>query len=126
MQLDGAAEDATADVLEVALLTEERLLLDVYAPWCEPCAVLAPQMDILARTLQGRVRVMKFNSEQTPGGPELAASLDVRGLPTLLFISEGEVLHRLDGALPAARIAELAEGVWFGGEMPRGPEYGEF
>ena len=121
----GGAEDATSDVLEVALLTEERLLLDVYATWCGPCALLAPQMDTLARVLNGRVRVMKFDSEQTPGGAELATSLSVRGLPTLLFISEGDVLHRVEGALTADRIAELVEGVWFGAEMPRGQAYGD-
>ena len=109
----------------MALLTEERLLLDVYATWCGPCALLAPQMDTLARVLEGRVRVMKFDSEQSPGGAGLATSLDVRGLPTLLFISEGEVTHRVEGALTASRIAEIVEGVWFGGEMPRGPEYGD-
>ena len=69
---------------------------------------------------------MKFDSEQVPGGADIASSLDVRGLPTLLFISEGEVVHRLEGALSAARIAELVEGVWFGAEMPRGAEYGDF
>ena len=121
----GGAEDAPADVLEVALLTEERLLLDVYATWCGPCALLAPQMDILARELEGRVRVMKFDSEQTPGAEDLAASLDVRGLPSLLFISEGEIVHRVEGALTADRITELVEGVWFGAEMPRGLAYGD-
>ena len=121
----GGCEDASSEDLEVALLTEERLLVDVYATWCGPCALLAPQMDTLARVLEGRVRVMKFDSEQLPGGAELATSLNVQGLPTLLFISEGEVVHRVEGALMAARIAEICEAVWFdGGEIPRGPEYG--
>ena len=109
------------------MITEERLLLDVYATWCGPCALLAPQMDTLARTFEGRVRVMKFDCEQVPGGDELAASLDVRGLPALLWISEGEIVHRVEGALMADRIAEIVEAVWFdGGEIPRGPEYGTF
>ena len=43
------AEEVTSDVLEVALLMEERLLLDVYASWCGPCRLLAPQMDTMAR-----------------------------------------------------------------------------
>jgi thiol-disulfide isomerase/thioredoxin len=121
-----AADDASSDELEVALLTEERLVLDVYATWCGPCALLAPQMDAAAAALEGRCRVMKFDSEQLPGGPALASSLSVGGLPTILFISEGEVLHRVEGALTAPRIVELAEGVWFGAAMPRGPEYGDF
>ena len=122
--VDGA-EELSAEDLEVALLTEERLLLDVYAVWCGPCKLLSPEVDTIARVLGGKVRVCKFDSEQEPGGPELATSLGIGGLPTLLFLSEGEVVHRLEGALSAARIAELVEGVWFGAEMPRGPEYGD-
>ena len=133
------AEDLRADELEVALLTEERLLLDVYAVWCGPCQLLAPQMDLLAqvdavenqldgviRSFAGRVRVAKFDSEQEPGGPALASQLDVGALPCLLFITDGEIEHRVEGALPAARIAELVDGVWLGGEMPTGPDYGDF
>ena len=125
MQVEGA-KDLSAEELEVALLTEEKLLIDVYATWCGPCKLLSPEVDTLARVLAGKVRVVKFDSEQEPGGPELATSLAVGGLPTLLFVSEGEVMHRLEGALSASRIAELVEGVWFGAEMPRGPEYGDF
>ena len=110
---------------QVALLTEERLLLDVYATWCGPCRLLAPQMDALATALAGRVRVMKFDCEQSAGAEDLSAALSVQGLPSLLFISEGAVLHRVEGALQADRIAELVEGVWFGAAMPRGPEYGD-
>lgn len=77
------------------------------------------------QVLEGRVRVMKFDSEQHPGGAELASSLDVQGLPSLLFVSDGEIVHRVEGALTADRIAELVEGVWFGAVMPTGPEYGD-
>ena len=79
----------------------------------------------MAQVLEGRVRVMKFDCEQSAGAEDLSASLAVQGLPSLLFISEGEVLHRVEGALTADRIAQLVEGVWFGAEMPRGPEYGD-
>lgn len=133
-----ATEDISAEELEVALLTEERLLLDVYATWCGPCALLAPEIDILAQTdaqkntldgvtraFGGRVRIVKFDADQEPGGPEMATTLGVGALPCLLFLSDGEEAHRVEGALQATRIAELMDGVWFGGEMPRGPEYGD-
>ena len=63
--------------------------------------------------------------EQSPGAEDLSASLAVQGLPSLLFVGDGEILHRVEGALTADRIAELVEGVWFGAEMPSGPEYGD-
>ena len=118
------AEDMSAEEFEVAVVQEERLLVDVYASWCGPCLLLAPEMDKVASGLEGRVRVIKFDSEQ-PGGPEIATSLAVGGLPTLLFVEDVQVVHRVEGALQASRILELADGVFFGGPMPRGPEYGD-
>jgi len=127
--LEGAseqlAEDVSSEELEVALLQDELLLVDVYATWCGPCRLLAPEMDKVAAALAGRgCRVLKFDSEQQPGGPELATRLAVNALPTLLFIEDGSIVHRVEGALGADRILELVEGVFFGGAMPTGPMYG--
>ena len=68
--------------------------------------------------------MLKFDSEQQPGGPELATRLAANALPTLLFIEDGSIVHRVEGALGADRILELVEGVFFGGAMPTGPMYG--
>lgn len=107
------AEDVNAEELELALVMEEHLLLDVYAGWCGPCLLLAPELDLVASELSGRCRVVKFDSEQEPGGSDLAAGLEVGGLPTLLFIKEGSIVHRVEGALQADRILTLAKGVFF-------------
>jgi thiol-disulfide isomerase/thioredoxin len=115
--LEGAgegAEDVSSEELEVALLQDERLLVDVYATWCGPCLLLAPQMDTVASALRGRgCRVLKFDSEQQPGGPELATRLAANALPTLLFIEDGSIVHRVEGALQADRILELVEEVFY-------------
>jgi thiol-disulfide isomerase/thioredoxin len=118
------AEEAGAEELELALLQEDLLIVDIYASWCGPCLLLAPEMDTVASELEGRCRVLKFDSEQQPGGPELATSLGVHGLPTLLFFEDGLLVHRVEGALQAERILALANGVFFNGPMPHGPEYG--
>ena len=103
----GAAEDVCAPELACAVLSDERILLDVYNTWCGPCALLAPQLDAAAQALDGTCRVIKFNTDRVDG-PEIASMLAVACLPTLIFLRRGEVLHRAEGFLAADDITALA------------------
>jgi thioredoxin 2 len=84
--------DATfdADVLRSAL----PVLLDCWAPWCEPCRVLAPVIDRLAVAHAGRALVGKLNVDENPA---VAARYDVRSIPTLLLFAGGQVVDRIVG-----------------------------
>ena len=63
-------------------------IVDFYADWCGPCRSLAPILEEIAAEYEGRVKVYKVNTEESP---ELAALFGVRGVPSLLFIpKEGE------------------------------------
>lgn len=77
------------------------VLVDVWAPWCAPCRIVAPVIEELASELAGRVRVAKLNSDENP---ETASRFDVRGIPTLLLLKDGRELTRLVGAYPKANI----------------------
>ena len=92
------AERVVADVcaveLALAVLNHERIVLDVYSTWCGPCALLAPHLEVAARSLDC-VKVLKFNTDRVDG-PAMASLLEVEGLPALLFISRGEVVHRTE------------------------------
>lgn len=59
-------------------------IIDFYADWCGPCHMLTPILERVAETYSGLVDVYKINTEVTP---ELAALFEVRGIPSLLFIS---------------------------------------
>ena len=78
-------------------------LVDFTADHCPPCRVLAPQVDALARELAGRITVAKVDVDQQP---ELTARFGIRGTPTLLFFRDGEVVDRILGAVPVARLRE--------------------
>jgi thioredoxin 2 len=77
------------------------VLVDVWAPWCGPCKIIAPVIEELASELAGRVLVAKLNSDENP---HTAARFDVHGIPTLLLLRDGRELTRLTGAYPKADI----------------------
>jgi thioredoxin 2 len=77
------------------------VLLDMWAPWCGPCRMIAPTIEQLAAELAGRVRVCKLNVDENQ---QTAARFGVQSIPTLLVLKEGREVDRLVGALPKQEI----------------------
>lgn len=77
------------------------VLVDFTADWCPPCRILAPHIDALAREREGRLIVAKVNVDDQP---DLASRFGILSLPTLLFFREGQVVDRIVGAVPLARL----------------------
>jgi thioredoxin 1 len=92
---------------QAVLASPVPVLVDFTAVWCAPCRAIAPHLEAIASTYQGRLRV---GTSDTDGNPELAARYDVRGLPTLLLFSGGKVVGQIVGAVPRARIESLIAG----------------
>jgi thioredoxin 2 len=84
------------------------VLLDLWAPWCGPCRILAPVIEELARDLAGRVKVAKLNVDENPA---TAARFHVQSIPTLLVLEHGKEVERIVGAQPKAVIAGRLEHV---------------
>lgn len=73
------------------------VLLDFYADWCGPCKTLSPTVEKLAKEYTGKVAIKKVNVDDNK---DLAAAFQVRSIPTLIYISEGETVGRSTGAVP--------------------------
>lgn len=83
------------------------MLVDFWAPWCGPCQMLGPVIDEIAVEQEGKALVAKVNVDEAQG---LAARYQIRSIPTLLVFKRGEVVERLQGLQPKARIvAALAD-----------------
>lgn len=101
--------DITADQLSVELSNPVTtpLLLDVYATWCGPCQMVAPQLVAAAQELGDSVRVAKIDSDKYP---EWSSRLKVGGLPTLILFdgTTGDEVERIEGALMKDGLLEFA------------------
>jgi thioredoxin 2 len=82
------------------------VLLDMWAPWCAPCRMIAPVIDDLAAEMAGRIRVGKLNVDENP---ITAERFQVRGIPALLLIKAGREIDRMLGVQPKSEIARRLE-----------------
>ncbi len=82
------------------------VLLDMWAPWCGPCRMVAPIVEELASELAGRVRVAKLNVDENPA---IAARFQARSIPTLLVLRGGREMDRIIGVQPKEEIVRILE-----------------
>jgi thioredoxin 1 len=87
--------DAAFD--KAVLQSNIPVIVDFWAPWCGPCKMVAPVLEKLAKEYAGKLLVAKVNTDENN---EWASKYGVQGIPTLLFVSGGKIIHRQVGALP--------------------------
>ena len=93
----------TTENLETLKNGDKPLVVDFWATWCGPCRMIAPILSELAEKYEGKLEVGKCDVEDND---DLAAEYDIRNIPTLLFFKNGEVVDKLVGAVPKAKLEE--------------------
>ena len=99
--------DATDSNFRDALDSTVPVLVDVWAPWCGPCRMVAPAVADTAARLAGTLKVVKVNADEAPGA---SGSIGVQGIPTLVVFHEGREVARQVGALPASALEAWVDG----------------
>jgi thioredoxin 1 len=79
-------------------------IVDFWAPWCGPCRMVAPTLEKLAKEYSGKLLVAKVNTDENP---DWATRFGVQGIPTMLFVANGKVIHRQVGALPEPMLRDI-------------------
>ena len=79
------------------------VVVDFWAPWCAPCRMVAPILDKLAKEMEGKVLIAKVNTDEDS---QWSQKYSVQGIPTMLFIANGKIIHRQVGALPEGMLRD--------------------
>ena len=89
---------------KVVMQSSIPVIVDFWAPWCGPCKMIAPTLEKLAKEQEGKLIVTKINTDDHS---EWMQKFGIQGIPTLLFVSGGKVVHRQVGALPEKMLREV-------------------
>jgi len=80
------------------------VLVDFYAAWCGPCKLIAPVMDWCASEYEGKLRVVKIDTEKYPN---FVREYSIHGLPTLAIFKNGENISQIEGAIGKQKVLDL-------------------
>ena len=103
------AQEVTKETFEQDVIQSEiPVLVDFWAPWCGPCKAIAPTIDEIAETLEGSLKVVKVNVDDEK---QIAGSLGIRSIPTVILYNGGEVKETFVGARPKADFTTLLDSI---------------
>lgn len=95
--LDRPVRVDESDFDRTVLSSGPDVLVDFYADWCAPCKIVAPFLDQLAQDRQGKILIVKVDTDSNPG---LAARFSIRGIPTVILFRAGAEVERSVGFEP--------------------------
>ncbi|HEY56430.1 MAG TPA: thioredoxin [Dehalococcoidia bacterium] len=93
MVIDVSDQTFESEVIKSSL----PVLLDLWAPWCGPCRMVAPVIESLEAKYDGKVKFCRLNVDENP---QTAAKYRIMSIPTLMFFKNGEAADTVIGAVP--------------------------
>ncbi len=104
MVTDVTDQDFEEEVIKSVL----PVLVDLWAPWCGPCPIIAPVVDKLAEKYEGKFKFCRLNVDENP---QTASKYKVMSIPTLIFFKGGEAVDTVVGAVPERVLQPKIDGL---------------
>jgi thioredoxin 1 len=104
--MSDVTEVKEADFKEVVLDSDVPVLVDFWAPWCGPCRMVAPVVEEIAQQYEGKVKVVKLNTDENP---QIASQYGIRSIPTLMVFKDGQKQDTVVGAVPKTTLSNTLE-----------------
>ncbi len=97
----GVSKVSDKDFETEVLKSAEPVVVDFWAEWCGPCRMIAPALEEIAGTMNGKVKIVKLNVDENPA---TAAKYGIMSIPTLMLFKNGELTSRQVGAAPKQKL----------------------
>ena len=101
---DATTAGFETDVLQKSL--EVPVLVDFWAEWCGPCKTLGPILEKLAGEYNGAFVLAKVDTEQEP---QIAGAFQIRSIPTVFLVKDGQILDGFQGALAEGQVRQFLQ-----------------
>jgi len=105
--LDGAPVEGTSQNIQALLNGDQPVVIDFWAPWCNPCVGFSPVFEQTAAERKGAARFVKVNTEVEQ---QLAAQYQIRSIPTIMVFKNGQRVDMVNGALPKGQFDNWLNG----------------
>jgi thioredoxin 1 len=99
----GVSKVSDTDFDAEVLKSTEPVVVDFWAEWCGPCKMIAPALEELAGSMNGKVKIVKLNVDENP---QTAAKYGIMSIPTLMLFKNGQLASRQVGAAPKQKLEQ--------------------
>jgi thioredoxin 1 len=106
MASDTVQEFTDSNFESEVLKSEQPVLVDFWAEWCQPCRMLAPTIDEVASAYEGKAKVGKVD---TDANQEISVKYGITSIPTVLLFQNGEVAKKFVGLTPKEQFSEAID-----------------